>query len=1050
MPALLQHIQIGAESDLGKAVSELTGLADLTTLKDHAARAQNYLATTASKKRQGDIAAADARFLQARGDLAERITEYPAMAPPSPLPTPSESETIEPALESLKAHFEGRKAEVLKAAQETLGQSFDPEDESARNDLVSNIGPARGELGKLSLLPSAARLRGLSRLSGSEKQTATKLIARIWEEAESLATLAAEPEVAKREQLYAHVAAWMAANGVEDPALCHVCSRPASDVVDPITGKAFTLHITAALEADAELLSQTVSSWAKSRLAQLARDLPEPLASERNRDLPSDPRELLRAALVDELFAASPFKGVLGALRQAHEALCEKELDALPPFEQPALQQLPATIKADAAELGAALDRIEIALQFGSWRNDNKDAIDPALKKLLGRSGAAPDDAVDEDDESLTAKLSSLDAIVEGSAPIRVAIDLCARMGDALSARRIQEKRLATYSRAVVALEEIKTLGGLAAAQVEQLQKVLGARSRSWRDSIYMDAVTSSHQLRKTRMSAEGVLEFQVGSEDITAPAQHVSNASALRASLVGFFFAFRDQVLRERGGLALLILDDPQELLDQHNREKMAMALVQLAGKRTQLLITTHDRRFAEIVAEEGASKRCVDHRSVHPVNAQRDTLELAPSKRQVDEKAEVFEKDQDNHGAAREYANAVRIYLETRLRDLFDDPSYPAYASGTTKPTFGDHLGHLRGLVANKVNELFEHPLVAGFANDPRLQAGSECYRLLNDAHHEPDKITYARVSAVAADLKALRKRAEDMHAAFRDWRWRNKLPLAAANDNPVALKSVTAPAFSCAVCSDLAAFTGTGSPGGSQSEEEEILSGDWFADKALFRMRTDNLGLALPAGSVAIVEASPSDGRDRNLVIARRKGETLARRLFRHSESNRWALAAETPDPRKSPPTRIVTDGEFAIHRIVGCLLVDAVAPTSSQEAVQLEVEGVIPKFEAAYRLQKESAVPFALPGQMLLGGPAILPNEYDKYEGGLAALILDDGSRVLKRIGARISSKFGFLRHFETIGGLGGSTLLQTEEIDDTPFDAPVIVSARLALGVIYEI
>ncbi len=50
-------------------------------------------------------------------------------------------------------------------------------------------------------------------------------------------------------------------------------------------------------------------------------------------------------------------------------------------------------------------------------------------------------------------------------------------------------------------------------------------------------------------MSVKGVIEIQVGSEHSKAPAQHVSNASALRASLVGFYLAYWEHVLKNRGG---------------------------------------------------------------------------------------------------------------------------------------------------------------------------------------------------------------------------------------------------------------------------------------------------------------------------------------------------------------------------------------------------------------------------------------------------------------------------------------------------------------------
>jgi hypothetical protein len=54
-------------------------------------------------------------------------------------------------------------------------------------------------------------------------------------------------------------------------------------------------------------------------------------------------------------------------------------------------------------------------------------------------------------------------------------------------------------------------------------------------------------------MNARGVLELKVGRDGVNAPAQHVSNASALRGALFGFFLAFREHVLAARGGLSLL-----------------------------------------------------------------------------------------------------------------------------------------------------------------------------------------------------------------------------------------------------------------------------------------------------------------------------------------------------------------------------------------------------------------------------------------------------------------------------------------------------------------
>ena len=148
-------------------------------------------------------------------------------------------------------------------------------------------------------------------------------------------------------------------------------------------------------------------------------------------------------------------------------------------------------------------------------------------------------------------------------------------MAEDLAKRRKAEQRLAVYRAASAALQECMKVGGLAEEQVQQLQKRLERGAVSWRSRIYQGAFTTSHDLVAARMSGEGQLELLIGANGVSAPAQHVANASALRASLVGFFLAYWEYLLHERGGLKILLLDDPQELLDGDNRERLANATV-------------------------------------------------------------------------------------------------------------------------------------------------------------------------------------------------------------------------------------------------------------------------------------------------------------------------------------------------------------------------------------------------------------------------------------------------------------------------------------------
>src|ERR1700730_15749074 len=85
-------------------------------------------------------------------------------------------------------------------------------------------------------------------------------------------------------------------------------------------------------------------------------------------------------------------------------------------------------------------------------------------------------------------------------------------------------------------------------------------------------------------MGRKGQLDLVVRAGGVSAPAQHITNASDLRASLLGFFFAFWEYVMKERGGLKTLILDDPQELLDSENLRRVADSFGALVDFGAQL----------------------------------------------------------------------------------------------------------------------------------------------------------------------------------------------------------------------------------------------------------------------------------------------------------------------------------------------------------------------------------------------------------------------------------------------------------------------------------
>ncbi|MDE2462513.1 MAG: hypothetical protein KGO02_02180, partial [Alphaproteobacteria bacterium] len=632
--------------------------------------------------------------------------------------------------------------------------------------------------------------------------------------------------------------------------------------------------------------------------------------------------------------------------------------------------------------------------------------------------------------------------------PLNSALEYCQRMTTQLKLRRAKEKRLKLCDRAVTALESIIKLGELAESQVASLRTSLHDRAVYWRDRCYGNAFAlAGHDLRDTAMDIKGVLDIRVGSERAVAPAQHISNASALRASVMGFFLAYWEYVLKNHGGLALLILDDPQDLLDDDNRSKLARLLPELAGEGAQLIVSTYDRFFAREAAEAGRKFAAIEHRSVHPVNVHNPVLRIPVATEELDRKRDAYLADKDNAGLAQDYAGEVRVYIEARLSDMFDDPAYPAYAYPTTPPMLTALIDRLRGLEKAAPNALFRGRAVKDFCNSPHLRAGADVMKVLNTPHHNKATLSAGTVYAVHEALDQVRRLADKMHMAFRLFRWHEPLEDGSASSNVVPFKSLEVAPFKALIHPDLAAFTAHAASDASQDTTGDLLTDGWFADKSLFYIRADNLGFAVPSGCIAIVESAPYEGRDHNIVVARMPGHILARRLLRPPKSDQLSLAAEAPDPRQSKPTLMVDASSVAVHKIVGMLTEQPAPPIGKGEAVEIIGAASLAHIKAAYRVREESGIPLALPGQIVLGGEQVLQQQLSGLNNTLVALTLADGQSVFKRIAGAVPGTKGRIWQFESIGGLGSSLVVSLSD-EDAKDGVPVFASARRVLGVLY--
>ncbi len=1042
MPGLLSVIRVGGESELGRAVGELTGLASLIDLADHARRAKQKIGKDFVKAKTAELEGFDRSYETARSDLAKVLEDQPDLAIPQAIPSPSNDKSIEEAITGAVSHFDAAKAKAFEAAQAILGEQFDPNDRKIQVELEQNISVALSELERLNLLPSFSRLKGLGALAAEELKAAEDKLENIVHDAKVLAELDANPSSAARARLYAHVASWLAdhPDPNRDDDLCVVCGHSIGEAIDPVSGNPVGQHLHDA-QGNATLLAQTLARWAKAAHAELIKSLPPSLQSELSQDLPDHPCDLVRMAILDELFEARAFKGVLDALRSETAASLEKAVEGRTELVAAREFSLPPHCE----DLSNALQKLDVALRFAKWRQESGSFLRDLAQSVLGKR---PKQGEPIKTDNLTGKLLQLDAIVRQASPITNALELCTRIKRQLDSRRSCEKRLAEYAIASEAIGNLLELGTLADKQIDQLRNKLSEKAAAWRNRIYLGAFPSTaHRLVGTAMGRKGEIDLFVESDGVSAPAQHVVNASALRASLVGFYLAFWEHVIADRGGLRTLILDDAQELLDDENRQRLASGLANLAGS-AQLILTSYDPRFASFVIR-APSLAGIKHFSVQPATVLQPVIRTTPSQSEIARRHELFEVDRNQEEPARDFADGCRVYLEAMLGDLFDDPAHSTWARQNSHPTLASFVTRLRPLVKVSPQGMFASNVFRRFVDHPSLADNSPVLQLMNKAHHgQRHEIRAAEVDQCAADLVFLVEQVERLFEECCRWRQRDAPPQPTeAVVLPLPLQSMRSLERDFLICPDLAAFTHE--TVGETQEAPDVLNRDVFDGKSAFFLRRDNFGFAAPQGAIAIVDSHPSPVDDRRLVVARREQAIYARRLLRSQGSDMVGLTAEIPDPRvRSPKSIFVEEARVALHRVVGVIFDHHIlVEPGGDEAVEVDASAVIEQIEIAFRVVDESAVPLALEKQVVLGGPTIPLDHLASNVGALVAISLEDGSSVFKRIGAALPAPLAHLRQFESIGGLGVS---QVFAVGREQTGMRRVRQARRIIGVLYNV
>ncbi len=232
--------------------------------------------------------------------------------------------------------------------------------------------------------------------------------------------------------------------------------------------------------------------------------------------------------------------------------------------------------------------------------------------------------------------------LVKNATPLAESINKVKLMLGKLEERRTKENRLKQYARVVPALEELVALNLLVERQVTMLMQKLDQSAKIWKERLYSSCFYGAPTVGAADVAPDGTLCIDAVVEGNMDPAHYISNASDLRATLYALLFAFWDHLLKERGGMSLMVFDDMQELFDEPNKRRLANCLPQLVSAGAHIVATTIEASFGRFVAlavREHLGFQNLDRRRIHTLNCMRPHLFFGQFIEAIEKKRKDFE---------------------------------------------------------------------------------------------------------------------------------------------------------------------------------------------------------------------------------------------------------------------------------------------------------------------------------------------------------------------------------------------------------------------------
>lgn len=998
MPARLAQIRFNdGGGRLTDAVQKLTGLDELVAIGALADglchKSREYL----SYKRK-DLTAARKEFDKAIGEARGTLAAVHVAVPDF---TPANTDDDKGEMAKFGKMLIDRAAELTQVVSNDLAGGLNLASPSVQHQVISAIGAAQEDLtAGLEGLSSWKTLQSIAQALDEElAKRVSAAIVTARSKAEEAVRLLEKSSKDSKFQLKAVAAQWHAQHKSGAVANCPLCEHD----LKAVPSLAQELE---ALRSAGDAAARTFDDNLNAISAELESSLPTSVKKFGSDILTLEPR----AKLANDLSATFVVKDRYAKILLKFGALVDQALSDTPGSELAVVQ-----VAAGADVLKGLNERIvviERLLGLAAWFRANSGQWSAWWQSLAASEEPKQADIAlpketrsvseEKSPERLSAHLLRLSDALAKTEPYRKAAEAMRTAWKSGKVAAEIERELKRRDAIAESLMPLKNLGPLAESVAREAIEGLSDRISKLLKQIHLTEQLQFHDARLHRK--EGLVVRGGFVPDLRIDATLIASTSWLRAVLWAFLFALREEAVDQIGidPFPLLVFDDPQSTFDAEHRHRWAqyIASLQSGPSKAQMILTTYDEMFLELIRVDGVTGRQAMIAAAgadlgHVGIFEGESLDRKWSETQVVKTPK----------AGCDYMNAVRIYVEGLLRLMLrgEDAAVSSFVMGQSREKihqlntagiapwnrqeFKRLVGVLdKSLAPIKHMEIAHHASGAHLGMAEAVDVEQHWRKNLHPALERSFRVAREH-HLLHGGLKALHAEPaivvlpEGYSAKVRNIPLQVLGRASALSDGRVADGRVDLDEFASAA-------------------HKKVVLAQHFA----YRLAAQTLEPVARLGDVLLVKA-PGEPPAKSLVVALSGERILARRFeIAENDSDVAVLTAQAINPRQIASPIIAHKATFTLHKIIGVLYEATAwgAPLRSEmEVCECVGETLLAGFAtSAFGLVEvvgQSAEPHALNGQYLIVRKEITAEEALKTLDGKPIIAGDtDDNRYFKRL------------------------------------------------------